>query len=545
MKSLIGRLLEVQQLTDKDECTEGLWFRPETGEAFPVAKARANTPRNTLIEAYFDAGALVHFNVLMQERRDQSDKSVALIWVLEPGQTETPRDREIIERAAADMQAELRRQAKGKWVVKVTPYVLEGYEGRRHVTFADWAEIKDRTSRDHTYWHCWGGYLRGLKGHAQRDAPFAWTFANASYPTLMHEQGHCLGLGHATAGLHNQYGGTGWMAHPAAGDSFNGAQQSFLGIVDDEAIYKLDPNSSAIVHLIDPDSEPRARYPGLFCGVEIAKSYGERYIVAPYQGKLMMWQSDGHSWGTTIEGFDPPFHVETVERQDGVWKVDVRWNKDGPPPVDKDWPVLPIPDRIQRPQSGLYHEPRLHGQGLDLWMLDNRAVAYWYTHDQDGKPCWYECACVSFGDLLWFDILDPRLAEMYDHPVGAMCVWYANGRLNAWYSFNDGASGLIDAELLGRRQGGKLYQFTDGERSGLSLLNENTGFIYETGSMLTSMGIERWTNWYLADWDTLYEVQGGRHRVESDAKVTDAGSVWWTRNQCGYGGQVRPMAALT
>lgn len=545
MKIIAGRLIEIQEMSDKDICSHGMWFYPLDGEAFPVSKVRDNTPRNTLIEAYFEEDRLLHFTVLVEERKDITNKDIALVYILESGQTETEAHWNNVSREADRMQAELRRQAKGKWEVKVTPYVLSGYEGNRHVVHADWNWIKDNTSRDHVYYHCWGGYHPGIKGHATRNHWFAWTFGNASYPTMIHEQGHAFGCGHATADGF-QYGGTGWMSFPAIGDSFNGGQQAFMKIIDDESIYKLDPNRAAIVYLIDPDSDPKARYPGLWCGVEISKGYADKYMLTVYQGKLLYLKADGHDWGTTVEGFDPTFYAEVLDKKDGIWKIDVRWDKQVTAPKDQPWPELPIPDNTLPLESGLFHEPRFYGQGMDCWHLHDRTIMYWYTVDNRGNSKWYFVTGGDTTNVRTLTIHDPSGKE-FTKPIGKMIVYSdKENRQRAWFGFNEGACGVLDLELLGHKtDDAGLYEFLDKDISGLSLTTNTVGYVYRTDREWDGAGWRGTNKWFLASDGILYEVEGVKHRVENGGRLVERGTISWDQTTAIINGEEQKLHKLT
>lgn len=530
MKTVIGRLIHVQEIHEGFQCLSGLWFQPEDGEPFEVTSARSATPRNTLLEAYFEDSNLVHFNVLVWERRETLNKNIALIWVCAPGQSATESNWKIIRDNARDMQAELRRQSKGYWEVNVTPYVLEGYTGNRDVITADWNWIKNNTSRGHTYYHCWGGFKSGILGHAIRDYWAAWTFVNGDYRTIIHEQGHNFGCGHATGGYSNQYGGSGWMASPKQFDSFNAAHQYFMGILDNETIYKLDPDASVVVHIIDPDSEPRARYPGLFCGIEIVRGYSEKWIIAPYQGKLGYFRSEGNSWSTTVEGTELPFYCELLNKSNGIYSVDVRWDERSAPPTPKAKPELPLPNPMVPITAGVYHDPAIFGQGLDVWVTGDEQVVYWYTVDRAGKPCWY--LCKGSTEL---EILDPTQRE-FEKSIGKMILFTDTaGKAKAWFGFDEGACGLMDLDLLVVRDSeAGLFEFVGQEHSGLSVCNASVAYVFETRTVITSFSRHRETGWYLANEPILYDVEGVSPRVVNEGQVREAGSISWNTTQCRY-----------
>jgi len=67
------------------------------------------------------------------------------------------------------------------------------------------------------------------------------------------------------------------------------------------------------------------------------------------------------------------------------------------------------PDRVIRPNPGLWFNPASDGRGFDIEIFKNRLSAIWYTYDEQGQPLWY----ISAGELNGFnyqsDLLLTRL----------------------------------------------------------------------------------------------------------------------------------------
>lgn len=57
------------------------------------------------------------------------------------------------------------------------------------------------------------------------------------------------------------------------------------------------------------------------------------------------------------------------------------------------------PDRVIRPNGGLWANQQTNGRGFDIQVFNQRLTAIWYTYDEQGLPLWY----LSAGDLNGFD----------------------------------------------------------------------------------------------------------------------------------------------
>ncbi len=55
------------------------------------------------------------------------------------------------------------------------------------------------------------------------------------------------------------------------------------------------------------------------------------------------------------------------------------------------------PDRVIRPNGGLWFNPDSNGRGFDIEVFGNRLSAIWYTFDENGQPVWYLSAGVLNG----------------------------------------------------------------------------------------------------------------------------------------------------
>lgn len=54
------------------------------------------------------------------------------------------------------------------------------------------------------------------------------------------------------------------------------------------------------------------------------------------------------------------------------------------------------PDRVIRPNPGLWFDRRTDGRGFDIQVFRDRLSVIWYTYDDDGSPTWY----LGAGDLI-------------------------------------------------------------------------------------------------------------------------------------------------
>lgn len=56
------------------------------------------------------------------------------------------------------------------------------------------------------------------------------------------------------------------------------------------------------------------------------------------------------------------------------------------------------PQRVIRPNGGLWFNPASDGRGFDIQIFGNRLAILWYTYDEQGQPTWY----ISAGELNGF-----------------------------------------------------------------------------------------------------------------------------------------------
>jgi hypothetical protein len=57
------------------------------------------------------------------------------------------------------------------------------------------------------------------------------------------------------------------------------------------------------------------------------------------------------------------------------------------------------PDRVIRPNPGVWFNPASNGRGFDIEVFNNRLSAIWFTYDDQGQPLWY----IGAGDLNGFE----------------------------------------------------------------------------------------------------------------------------------------------
>jgi len=57
------------------------------------------------------------------------------------------------------------------------------------------------------------------------------------------------------------------------------------------------------------------------------------------------------------------------------------------------------PDRVIRPNPGVWFNPASNGRGFDIEVFNTRLSAIWFTYDEQGQPLWY----IAAGDLNGFE----------------------------------------------------------------------------------------------------------------------------------------------
>ena len=159
------------------------------------------------------------------------------------------------------------------------------------------------------------------------------------------------------------------------------------------------------------------------------------------------------------------------------------------------------PDRVIRPNAGLWYNPATDGRGFDIEVFGDRLAAIWYTYDQQGLPMWYLAA----GDLLGFEFEGPLLSFRMDteggvsnQEVGQLSLTFESER-SAQMTFNIGADFggeplqwlAFDFDPAGADYTG-LWGRADGPGWGVSLATQGSrtvaiAFIYDEA------GNPRWT----------------------------------------------------
>ena len=561
MQIFQGYLRTLVALSEEIGCQHEEQFHTVDGQVLYL-RPRKNTPRNELIEVHVVDGEIVHFNILMSSRLDLTRKDVALIRIIPEGAEITPSIVERTKRAAQRLESEFRRWGRG-WEVSVTPYVLNNYTGAQNVTSANWAWLRRQVDSRHNYLHGWGGTLAGVCGHAYMNHTLAWTFANCSESTMIHEQGHNFGLHHS--GIPGaEYGESTWMGSGTGRSGFNLPHQSLLGWVDSESIYWLDANSAAVVYLIDPHSDPIARQPGQFKGIHIIKGYNRPYLVSVFNGSVRLHSSpNSRNFSTTtmevqltssgrtrFDGDEVLPYMELLEERDGVFAVLVKWTPETPTPVMPEWPEWEWPQNrrtLTSEHSGLYYQPDIPGQGFDVWFRENDTVLYWYTYDTKGDPLWL----FAKGDGPESGVRHCVLYQASHNgveEVGKMSMYQLREHEMRLHYYMGDYRGAMDLSMLARKgPGSRLAAFDTQPYSGVSttVVDDRTvGYVYDFLVERTVLGVRRKMRWRLMDGSSLLLPSGGKFRVTSEYDLAFDSDFELNRDTITIDNQVVPITDL-
>jgi hypothetical protein len=362
-------------------------------------------------------------------------------------------------------------QARQVWDIDVKPFVIWGDNECKPPTFAKYdrrryTEEYGLGGFEPTHHMIWGGHSAGLCGQAGYGWDTGVTYAQAScgVPTMCHETGHMLGLGHANAGAtEDDPDGTEYAdgstvmgnAKPLT-KGFNSPARVYLELDPPEHIAR--PTESGQYLLCPIEMSKHSMHEGEIKHIELNVEGEDTYYVS-IRKKLGTTYAGGwggvdiNKWlpkigyaknksvyfsslreeypskllpnGVTVEVLEYDTHYETA-------RVNVLF-PDDIVPVDLVSPVG-FPQHmtgveLKPKHSGAWYNKYFNGQGFYVQIKDDQMVFYWYTFNtkNHSRRFFYGTCAVGEG-LEEFDIYT-TYGGKWNNPASAREVKVGTGQI--------------------------------------------------------------------------------------------------------------------
>lgn len=415
-----------------------------------------------------------------------------------------------------------------------------------------------------THWHMLGGWFQGQCGQAnlRGTAGRTNTDMGCGLSTMIHELGHNFGLLHSNRmdanGKVREYKDRSGYMGSSAPISNHAAHQYALELRDDDEVLRVTKN--ATVKVVPWEMPRRARHDDEHAFLEVytgtrfplpdqrpgrifvstRKMKGYPWKVAGNEPRVWVHYEDGlqsillHTLALGQKAKVDSATIEYFGQVNETAAVKITFDADNTPLkhlVERkkdDLPWSPAPGVL--PPDGVYFNPMMNGQGLDLHVGQGKASLFWYAQTDSEEPDWHVAVFdeSNVADLFTWKggtFADPKAG----HPqtVGRVRLLRHGERTFLDYSTTVHGRGSVEMVSIGTgsddRNGAYFNPTRNGEGFTLRWLSDDrvVGYWYT----FTDNGRRRW---YLLDgppWALdVYAARGAfiRHNV-GQSHLTPAG----------------------
>ena len=169
-----------------------------------------------------------------------------------------------------------------------------------------------------------------------------------------------------------------WMDNPYAIALDDSSSTIFVSNQDSNIIGKVDSNTGEDLGVFANIADHGYSNP---TGITLTGSY-VLLVAAHDQNAILKYDpSTGEFLGELVsnQGINQPYRLEMVQQNIDRFRND--------------------PNKVIRPNAGLWYNPLTSGRGFDIQVFGNRLSVIWYTFDENGLPIWY----ISSGELDGFE----------------------------------------------------------------------------------------------------------------------------------------------
>jgi len=495
-------------------------------------------------------------------------KDIALVRVLSASDNIEEDHWEQVRDWAKKLQDEYRRLARGQWEVNVTPYVINNKEnGSTGLRGMDWGYLRRKITEinpnnKHNYWHGLGGFARNFCGLAWVRGTEAWSSSACSYRTVIHEQGHNFGLGHAGDRSFEYGEKTTWQGTGERRDDSNTPHLAKMGLIEDDKIESLQENNSGIFFLAQGSTHPLALPQNVLKQIIVRRDGIPKILSISYHdGRVDVHvpQTSGASSFTYTKQLDSlrsgdrfnefGITVEVLNIENGIATVNVNDSNKSVPAT----PTLTTPDENENPllAGGFWGNTDYSVQGIQIIPLPdkNQVILSWLTWDRSYSQKW----TYMIGDVDNNNVVSGKLMSA-NGPVGNAEIYFLDTNNAIFRAVTDMFDNTTRdnttriAMPLKRFASGNsnFYDIGDDEYL-ITLENDNNDNIaaFVLDHIVNRFSRAKTQRWRLLEGpkDSMkkFEISGGMIEVKADYTLKDTGTAKLTNKTLNIDGKRRKI----